>query len=151
MKTLLIVISYIKLSANYTDQDIKVITTEILDSHTDTIYHRISSLSNKEALNKGVETALTLVQSVITQQGGFNLIIDLRSLPSSPSDYNFNNHQYWSREFKGNKMVISHVQKTAMIGPDNEKYRAEKELLDSDVLRFFFSFDDAVAWVTQAN
>lgn len=124
-----------------------MIETTILDTPTHTIYHKISSLEDTTEIEKGVQEALTVVTGLLTQSEDFNLIIDLQQLSDENSQYSFQNHSLWAKGFKAHPLVQKHVNKTAMIGPDNEKYRKEKALLDSEKLHFFFAYEDAIQWL----
>lgn len=126
-----------------------MIQTWILQSPPNTIYHRIDSLENKEMIIDGVENAIQLISSYLSARNWFHLIIDLRSLQDEKVHYCFENHQLWSREFKAAPIITKHVRKTAMIGPQNEKYQTEKALLDSERLHFFFSKEDALKWLAE--
>lgn len=123
--------------------------TFLLKERANTVYHQLSSLESRCDIDKGISKALRLITALLTKCTTFDLIIDLRESPNEKSKYSFENHQRWSRDFKSKTLIKNHVDKTAIVGPDKDKFRAEKRLLDSGDIQFFTTLKEALDWLEE--
>ncbi len=120
-----------------------MITTAEFKDIRATLVHRISGEIAIDEAGSGAATLVRMLDSTIRRYGTVNLIIDAKGA-------NFTgliSHRTWSQvldEFPSIKKKINYC---VLILDDTQKGRAEKELMDSERLRFFFDFDEAVNWL----
>lgn len=128
-----------------------MISNKLLTKPLDTLYHKIDSLKNGEEVQVGSRAALSLFTQLSSKVSKPKLIIDLRNCLFTADEYSLQNHRIWSKEFKAHPIVINRVYKTAMVGPDNEMFQKEKELLENRNLRFFTDYEEATNWLEEIN
>ncbi len=122
-----------------------MITTKLLQSSPPTIYQKITELYSEERTKDGVKKGIALVQNVIKKSGEFNLIVDLTD--KNDENYSLTCHSLWARGFKEHPTVKANVLLAAVVANNSEKFRQERDQLETKTLRFFTSLSDAKCWM----
>ena len=98
---------------------------------------------NENEAMVGADDALSVVKQVVSMGERFNLILDMRG-------YVFENleaHKIWATEFRQHRLISENVGFVAVVGDAGPKLFAEKEMMETDVLKFFFDFNRAYEWL----
>ncbi len=60
---------------------------------------------------------------------------------------NLESHKIWSIDFKQNSLLSEHVGRVALVGDPSPNLFAEKEMLETEELKFFTDFNLAYEWL----
>lgn len=123
-----------------------MIQTTIVKSEPAIVYHQLSGSMDEKEASMGAGEARSLLKPIVQNGQRFHLMIDTRG-------YFFNDlgaHRTWSLEFKEQPVLRRHVLKVALIGDDTSQFRAEKEGMESDHVRFFTDAAAARQWLEEA-
>ncbi len=112
-----------------------------------TVYYPVPPFTNEDMVRRRVDEAKKVIGSLLEQADSFNLLLDFRGFPETPEGYNLNAHRTWSAEFKYSPMVQEHVEHAALLGNDSPQFRAERELMETERMKFFTDEDEAHRWL----
>jgi len=124
-----------------------MIETHILSTSPHLILHRISGDISESESASGTESGYSKIIDSVKICGLFDLILDMRT-------YHFdtlNARRIWSLGFKTAPLLAASVRNVAIVGDDNATVRAEKDMLENDRVKFFWSYEDAYQWIGGMN
>ncbi len=107
-----------------------------------TIMHRISGDIDVEEVKRSINEANETVAKIIDKYGRFNLIIDLRGI-------NFTDlaaHKTW-KIWSQSKLITGNVNYIAIVLAYSPHTKAEKELMETEKVKFFFNLNEGVNWL----
>ena len=110
---------------------------------TSLVVHRVVRFDDEAQTRKAIDQAPAIIREVASTERGCGLVVDMRDC--SVSDISL--HRSWSAEFKENEDVLGVVKNVAVVGSDSSAFRAEKELLESEALKFFTDLEGALSWL----
>ncbi len=108
-----------------------------------TVLHRVTGLIEQQQAEQGAVEALRFVQQLSSELGLVNLVLDLRGKHFA----DLQAHKAWSQGFARNPALQAHVQYVALIDDDTPPFRAERELMETEWLRFFVDPASAEQWL----
>lgn len=120
-----------------------MIETSLLKEDPPVVYHRVSGNIRTDEASDGANKAMSVINSIVKNNIKFDLVIDMRG-------YIFDDlvaHRIWALEFKEQKILKENAARIAIIGDYAEKFKAEKELMESAILKFFTDLDAAYSWL----
>ncbi len=123
-----------------------MIETSLFPTLAATVLHRVTGTVNRPQAEQGAAEALGFVQQLAGERGPLNLILDLRGKHFQ----DLQAHKAWSKGFARSPALQGNVQYVAIIDHDTALFRAERELMENDRVRFFVDVASAQAWLTQA-
>jgi hypothetical protein len=120
-----------------------MITTAEYKDVRATLIHRITGEINTEEVKIGIAAFVELLDNAIQKYGTINLIIDAKGVnfTSLPA------HRTWSQALDNFPTIKEKINYCAFAIDDSPNGRAEKELMNSERLNFFFDFDEAINWL----
>jgi hypothetical protein len=98
-----------------------------------TILHQITGVIDVEEVKRGINKANEVINKVIHIYGRFNLIIDMRGI----SFTDLIAHKTW-KIWSLSRLIEEKVNYIAIVLVDSPHTRAEKELMETETLQFFF-------------
>jgi acetamidase/formamidase len=120
-----------------------MIETNVINHLPMIVHHRVKGpMSIHEAMT-GVADALSVMKQAVSLSERLHLILDMRGYIFDSLD----SHKIWKTEFTQNSLLSEHVECVAAIGAPGPKLIAEKELMESDKLKFFTDFNLAFQWL----
>ncbi len=120
-----------------------MIETKITNEIPLIVYHCVTGEMSEEEAAVGASKAMSIINNIVGKNMRFNLVMDMRGYLFD----NLNAHKIWSIELKEQNTLKENVDRVALIGDDTNKFRAEKELMESDVLKFFTELEVANQWI----
>lgn len=120
-----------------------MIETKISNESPLIVYHCVSGKMSEEEATDGASKAMSIINNIVGKSLRFSLVMDMRGYLFD----NLNAHRIWSIELKEQSALKENVDRVALIGDDTVKLRAEKELMESDVLKFFTELELANQWL----
>jgi hypothetical protein len=124
-----------------------MIETSLSQVSPATVLHRVAGTIDHQQAEHGAAEALRLVVQLSGEHGPLNLVLDLR-------DKHFADlwaHRAWSQGFARNPGLQGHVRRVAIVGDDTPAFRAEQEMMASELVGFFVDLEDAQAWLAQSR
>src|SRR5215213_2164205 len=123
-----------------------MIETSLFPTLAATVLHRVTGTIDQPQAEQGAAEALRFVQQLGREHGLLNLMLDLRG-----KDFqDLQAHKAWSQGFARNPALQGNVQHVAIIDHDTALFRAERELMENERVKFFVDVASAQAWLTQA-
>ncbi|MBN4081444.1 hypothetical protein JYT44_03675 [Caldithrix abyssi] len=123
-----------------------MVESKIINENPTIVYLRVSGRISKDEAAFGAEKAMSIISGIIRMNLKSDIIMDMRG-------YIFDNlndhHRIWSVELKKQKILKENLERVAITGDDTPKLKAEKEMMKSDILKFFTEFNVAKQWLTQ--
>ena len=107
-----------------------------------TIMHQITGEIDVEEAKRGINEANEVIDNVIHKYGMFNLIIDLRGI----SFTDLAAHKMW-KLWSQNRLFKEKLNYIAFILVDSPHTRAEKELMETETIQFFFDLNKGCNWL----
>ncbi len=107
-----------------------------------TIMHRITGDIDVVELKSGIAEANEEINKIIDKCGRFNLIIDLRGI-------NFTNlaaHKTW-KIWSQSRLIKEKANYIAIVLVYSPHTKAEKELMETETVQFFFDLNDGINWL----
>ena len=120
-----------------------MIKTEEHNSIPATLIHRITGEIGDEDVKMGVAELLEMLRLAIQKHGAINLIINAKGVVFSSLTV----HKTWSQGLEQRPDLKEKIHYCAFILDDSPNARAEKELMESNRLKFFFELDEGVNWL----
>lgn len=108
-----------------------------------TLIHRITGEIDTPEVETGVAQLIKMLNMAVQKHDTINLIIDARGVRFT----SLLAHKTWSLGFEPYRALKEKIFYCALILDDSPNARAEKELMESERLQFFFDFDAGVAWL----
>ncbi len=108
-----------------------------------TLIHRITGEIGTPEVEAGVARLINMLNIAVQKNDMVNLIIDARGVQFA----SLLAHKTWSQGLEPYRTLKEKIIYCALILDDSPNARAEKELMESERLRFFFDFDEGVAWL----
>jgi hypothetical protein len=122
-----------------------MIETSLSPTLPATVLHRVGGAIDQRQAEQGAAEALRFVQQQSRQRGPVDLVLDLRG-----KDFQaLGAHKAWSQGFARNPGLHGHVRRVAIVDRDTPAFRAERDMLETDRVRFFADLVDAYAWLSQ--
>ncbi len=106
-----------------------------------TIMHQITGEIDVEEAKRGIDDANEVINKVIHKYGMYNLIIDLRGI----SFTDLAAHKTW--KIWSQSRFKEKVNYIVFILVDSPHTRAEKELMETETIQFFFDFNEGINWL----
>ncbi len=109
-----------------------------------TIMHRITGDIDVKDLKHGIDEANEEINEMIDKYGRFNLIIDLRGI-------NFTElpaHKTWKI---WSQSITEKANCIAIVLAYSPHTKAEKELMETEKVKFFFNLNEGVNWLQTAT
>jgi len=110
-----------------------------------TLIHRITGEIDTPEVEAGVVQLISMLNIAVQKHDMINLIIDARGIQFT----SLLAHKTWSLAFEPYRALKEKIFYCALILDDSPNARAEKELMESERLQFFFDFDAGVAWLRE--
>ena len=123
-----------------------MIETSLFPTLAATVLHRVTGAVDQPQAEQGAAEALRFVHQLAHEHGPLNLVLDLRG----KNFQDLQAHKAWSQGFARNPALQGNVQYVAIIDHDTALFRAERELMENDRVRFFVDVASAQEWLTQA-
>src|SRR5215216_1593856 len=110
-----------------------MIETSLSPALAATVLHHVTGTIDQQQAEQGAAEALRFVQHLSSELGPINLVLDLRG-----KDFqDLQAHKAWSQGFARNAALQGNVQHVAIIDHDTALFRAERELMENDRVKFF--------------
>ena len=107
-----------------------------------TIMHQITGEIEVEEVKRGINEANEVINKVINRYGRFNLIIDLRGIRFA----DLAAHKMW-KIWSQSRLIEEKVNCIAIVLVNSPHTRAEKELMETETVQFFFDFNEGSNWL----
>ena len=107
-----------------------------------TIMYQITGEIDVEEVKRGMNEAYEVIDKVIHKYGMFNLIIDLRGLSFTDLVV----HKTW-KIWSQSRLIEEKVKYIAIVLADSPHTRAEKELMETETVQFFFDLNEGIIWL----
>lgn len=120
-----------------------MISTQTIQTSPHIILHKITGEISEAESQKGTNEAIACTQSSYKEHGRFHYLLDMRGY----SFHTLEARRIWSLGFKTAKFIEDNVNLVAIVGDNNYTVRTEKELLESESLRFFWDVESALKWL----
>ncbi len=120
----------------------KMIKTREYNKIPATIMHQITGEIDVEEAKRGINEANEAINKVIHKYGRFNLIIDLRGIGFT----DLAAHKTW-KIWSQSRLIEEKVKYIAIVLADSQHTRAEKELMETETVQFFFDFNEGSNWL----
>ena len=120
-----------------------MIETKIIDQVPIIVHHRVTGPLSVNEAKSGSANALSVVKQAVDLGSRLHLIIDMRGYVFD----NLESHKIWSIDFKQNRLLSEHVDCVAIVGDPVPKLFAEKEMMETDELKFFTKYNLAYEWL----
>ena len=120
-----------------------MVETKILSESPTIVYHQVSGRMSEVEAAAGAAKAISMINSLVGKDMRFDFIVDMRAYVFD----NLNAHRIWSIELKEQKLLKDNIHRVAIIGDDTPKLKVEKEMMESDTLKFFSELELANKWL----
>ncbi len=120
-----------------------MINTEKHKNLPATLIHRITGAIGTEEVNTGLAELVEMLRTAIQTHGTINLIIDAKGVRFTSLEA----HKTWSLGLEQCSALKGNISHCALVLDDSPNARAEKELMESERLKFFFELDQGVMWL----
>jgi hypothetical protein len=107
-----------------------------------TIMHQITGVVDVEEVKRSINEANEVINKVIQRYGKFNLIIDMRCI----SFADLAAHKTW-KTWSKSRLIKEKVNYTAIVLVDTPQTMAEKKLMETEKIQFFFDFNEGSNWL----
>jgi hypothetical protein len=121
-----------------------MITTEEYKKNPDTLTHRVTGEIGTEEVEAGVAKLVEMLHISVQKYGTIKLIINAKGVKFT----SLVAHKSWSQGLEPYPSLREKVNYCAFILDDSPNARAEKELMESERLKFFFDLAEGVNWLT---
>lgn len=125
----------------------KPLKTKIICWSPPTVYYPVPPFSDENTVRRSISEALEVIADLLKNVGCFNLLLDFRAVSTSDNDYSMAAHRAWVIGFRDHGTVKNHAHLVAVVGNDSPKFRAEKEFMDSERVRFLTGLHAAYSWL----
>jgi hypothetical protein len=125
----------------------EMIETRILNDDPAIVYHQVTKFADEQDTRDGVKEAVAVIEKVTENDGSFSLILDFREAFHSNLEYSLAAHRIWAVGFREHEKVKSNADRIAVIGKDAPRFRAEKELMESDRVQYCTDLEAALGWL----
>ena len=123
-----------------------MIQTQLPSLGDATLLHRVTGSVDVPQAEQGAADALRLVQQLAQQHHTIKLLLDLRGLHFD----SLQAHKAWKLGFVEHPLVHQHVRYVAIIGDDTPPFHAERELMETEQVKFFVDLALGQRWLAQA-
>ena len=120
-----------------------MIETKIVNQVPTIVHHRVTGTLSVNEAKSGSVKALSVVKQAVDLGNGLHLILDMRGYIFD----NLESHKIWSIDFKQNRLLSEHVDCVAVVGDSVPKFFTEKEMMETDGLKFFTKCSLAYEWL----
>jgi hypothetical protein len=120
--------------------------TTVISTDPAIVRHELSSFSDDAAITRDVANAVAVVEQAAQTYGTLALLLDFSRL-ADRATYRMSAHRIWAVGFKENDSVRRHIRNVAVVANDSPKFRAEKEVMETDTQRYFTDAEEAVGWL----
>ncbi len=117
-----------------------MINTEKHKNLPATLFHRITGEIGTEEVKTGVAELVEMLRTAIQTHGTVNLIIDAKGVRFT----SLKAHKTWSLGLEECPALKGNISYCAFVLDDSPNAQAEKELMESERLKFFFELDQGV-------
>ncbi len=107
-----------------------------------TIMHKITGDIDVDEVKRSINEANEAMNKIIDKYGKFNLIIDLRGI----SFTDLAAHKTW-KIWSQNRLITENVNYVAIILAYSPHTKAEKELMETETVKFFFDLNEGINWL----
>jgi len=107
-----------------------------------TIMHRITGDIDVEEVKSSISEANEAMNKIIDKYGMFNLIIDLRGI----SFTDLAAHKTW-KIWSQSRLITEKVNYIAIVLVYSPHTKAEKELMETETVQFFFDLNEGINWL----
>ena len=107
-----------------------------------TIMHRITGDIDVEEVKRSINEANEAMNTIIDKYGRFNLIIDLRGI----SFTDLAAHKTW-KIWSQSRLITENVDYIAIVLVYSPHTKAEKELMETETVQFFFDLNEGINWL----
>lgn len=107
-----------------------------------TIMHRITGNIDVEEVKRSIDDANETMNKIIGKYGGFNLLIDLRGINFT----DLASHKTW-KIWLQNRLIAKKLGYVAIVLVYSPHTKAEKELMETETVQFFFDFNEGIDWL----
>jgi hypothetical protein len=124
-----------------------MIETTLSPTLAATVLHRVGGAIDRPRAEQGAAEALRFVQRLSSRLGPLDLVLDLRGMHFE----DLQAHKAWSRGFARNPALQGHVRSVAILGDDTPAFQAERELMETERVRFFVDGALAEQWLERTR
>jgi hypothetical protein len=119
-----------------------MIETSLSSTRLATVLHRVSGRVDPEQAEQGAAEALRFVLG-LPQADLLDLVLDLRGKEFQ----DLRAHRAWSEGCARNAALHGRIRRVAIVGDDTPEFRAERELMNAERIRFFVDHAEAERWL----
>jgi hypothetical protein len=123
----------------------QMVITEEHNNIPATVVHRITGEVSTEEVEIGIAELVKILDNAIQRYVPINLIINAKGVKFS----SLVAHKTWSLGLESYPALREKINYCAFILDDSPNARAEKELMESERLKFFFDLDEGVKWLRE--
>lgn len=120
-----------------------MIGTKIVNQLPMIVHHRVTGLLSVDEAKSGAVTALSVVRQAVDLGSRLHLLLDMRGCIFDDLE----SHKIWAIDFKQNSLLTEHVDCVAVVGDPSPNLFAEKEMMETEVHKFFTDFNLASEWL----
>ncbi len=107
-----------------------------------TIMHRITGNIDVEEVKQSIDEANGAMNKIIDKYGRFNLLVDLRDIRFT----DLASHKTW-KIWLQNRLIKEKVSYIAIVLDYSPHTEAEKELMETETVQFFFDLNEGIYWL----
>jgi len=122
-----------------------MIITEEHNNIPATVVHRIDGEVSTEEVEVGIAGLVRILDNAIQRYVTINLIINAKGVKFT----SLAAHKTWSQGLEPHSALREKINYCAFILDDSPNARAEKELMESERLKFFFDLAEGVKWLRE--
>lgn len=120
-----------------------MIETKIVNQLPVIVHHRVKGTLSVNEARSGAANGLAVIKQAIDMGRRLHLLIDMRGYVFE----NLASHKIWSIDFKHNQLLSKYVDYVAVVDDPVPKFFAEKEMMQTDELKFFTDYHRAFEWL----
>jgi len=126
-----------------------MIETKIIHENPTIVYHRVLGRMSEDEAIAGIEKAKSTIENVVSKTLNFDMIVDMRGYILE----NLDAHRIWSTGLKEKtafKLDEDDIVRVAIIGDDTPTFKVERDMMESNILKFFTELEIANKWLKSA-
>lgn len=124
-----------------------MITTILIETNPVIIHHQISGEIDEVEAKAGASDAINVIKDIASTANGFMLLLDIRGAAFA----DLKAHKEWSIGFKEKEVLKKLISKVALVSDNTSEVKNEKKLMESESLKYFILFEEAVNWLKNAK
>lgn len=132
-----------RMDASVKQNGLEIMKTIILNDSPLILYHQAFNKATYEEHESGTWDPINLIRQSLGDPERFDLILDM----TGHDFYSIEYYRFWSAGFKQNSFLQERVEKVALIGDDTKTFYIEKQMMETEELKFFIDVKSAFEWL----